>query len=160
MVLPLLCSLLSSSYQNGCLAKQKVSAQINGLIAKGIKAQDITVVGFSKGAMITVIALSLLKNDDVNFAIMATCVEWYESEEFLAGLRLRGHILSIYEESDLAGSCHKLANKTPSPSSFTEISINTSKEYGAFFLPRNEWINPVVSWINRKTANKLSSGTP
>jgi hypothetical protein len=133
---------------------QKVSDQINGLITKGAKAQDITVIGFSKGAMITAIASSLLKNNDVNFVIMATCGEWYEKEEFLKELRLRGHILSIYEESDLAGSCHKLADRLPAPSSFTEVSINTGKEHGAFFLPRSDWINPVTSWINRKTANK------
>ena len=132
----------------------KISDQINDLIAKGVQAQNITVIGFSKGAMITVIASSLLKNDDVNFAIIATCGEWYESEEFLERLRLRGRILSIYEESDLAGSCHKLANRLPAPSSFTEISISTGKEHAAFFLPRSEWINPVTSWINRKTANK------
>lgn len=135
---------------------QNVSNQINDLIAKGVDAQNITVIGFSKGAMITVIASSLLKNDNVNFAIMATCGEWYESEDLLKNLRLRGHIFSIYEESDLAGSCQNLANRSPVPSSFTEVSINTGKEHGAFFLPRDEWINPVVSWINRKTANKSS----
>ena len=41
-------------------------------------------------------------------------------------------------------------------STVTGVSINTGKEHGAFFLPRDEWINPVVSWINRKTANKSS----
>ena len=135
---------------------QKVSNQVNDLIAKGVHAHDITVIGFSKGAMITAIASSLLKNDDINFAIMATCGEWYDSEEFLKELRLRGHIFSIYEESDLAGSCQGLVNRVPAPSSFTEVSINTGKEHGAFFLPRNEWINPVASWINRKKPNKSS----
>ncbi|ARN76326.1 hypothetical protein BST96_06740 [Oceanicoccus sagamiensis] len=132
---------------------QKLSEQITTLIANGTKAQDITVIGFSKGAMITVIASSLLKNNDVNFAIMATCGEWYETDEFLNGLRLHGHILSIYEESDLAGSCKKLAARSPAPSSFKEVSINTGKEHGAFYLPRSEWINPVVSWVKRETVN-------
>jgi hypothetical protein len=135
---------------------QNVSDQINGLISSGVKAQDITVIGFSKGAMITVIASSLLENNDVNFVIMATCGEWYESEEFLSGLRLHGHILSIYEESDMAGSCQKLASRSPPPSSFTEISINTGKEHGAFYLPHKEWINPIMSWISRDTANKFT----
>jgi hypothetical protein len=135
---------------------QNVSDQIIGLMINGVKAQDITVVGFSKGAMITVISSSLLENNDVNFAVMATCGEWYENDEFLSGLRLRGHILSIYEETDVAGSCFKLASRSPAPSSFTEISINTGKEHGAFFLPREEWINPIISWISRDTANKLT----
>lgn len=128
---------------------QKLSDQIRDLIAKGSKPKDITVIGFSKGAMITVITSSLLKNDEVNFAIMATCGEWYETEAFLKNLRLHGNILSIYEKSDIAGSCQKLASRTPEPASFIEVSIDTGKEHGAFFLPRKEWINPSVSWINR-----------
>ena len=126
-------------------------SQINDLIASGVKAEDITIIGFSKGAMITVIASSLLERDDVNFAIMATCGEWYENDDFLRGLRLRGNIFSIYEKSDLAGSCRLLSGRLPAPSSFTEVAIDTGKEHGAFFLPREEWINPVVSWVNRKT---------
>lgn len=131
---------------------QEVSDQIKTLIANGVKAEDITVIGFSKGAMITVITSSLLERDDVNFVILATCGEWYENDEFLKELRLYGHILSIYEESDLAGSCQNLANRSPAPSSFTEKSIKTGKEHGAFYLPRNEWINPVISWINQKNS--------
>lgn len=136
---------------------QQVSDQINSLVAKGIKAQDITVIGFSKGATITAIASSLLKNDDVNFVVMATCSEWYDTTELLKGLRLRGHILSIYEESDgLGGSCQKLAKRSPAPASFFEVAISTGKSHGAFFLPRSEWINPIVSWIHRKKPNNSS----
>ena len=129
---------------------KKVSAQINDLISKGVKPEGITVIGFSKGAMITAITSSLLKNKDLNFVIMATCGDWYESEGLLSELRLYGNILSVYEESDLAGSCQNLANRSPAPSSFTEIAINTGKQHGAFYLPRDEWIKPVVFWIKEK----------
>jgi hypothetical protein len=132
------------------LYANKLVSQINALISSGVRAGDITVIGFSKGAMIAVIASSMLESDNVNFAIMATCGDWYDSDEFLIGLRLYGNIFSIYEKSDLAGSCQSLANRLPVPSSFTEIRIDTGKEHGAFFLPIEEWIGPIISWINRK----------
>ena len=129
---------------------ENLSRQISELIANGTRAQDITIIGFSKGATITAIVSSLLKNDDVNFVIMASCNEWYNKGELLKGLRLRGHILSIYERSDeLAGSCQAVAQRTPPPSSFLELEINTGKSHGAFFIPRREWLEPIVSWINR-----------
>ena len=129
---------------------KKVVSEINELLNPGVKPEDITVVGFSKGAMITVVISSLLKSDEINFVIMATCGEWYDQDDFLKGLRLRGNVLSIYERSDLAGSCQSLVKRLPTPSSFIEIELNTGKEHGAFYLPRDEWIKPLVSWVNRK----------
>ncbi len=129
----------------------KVVDQVNSLIASGAKAENITVVGFSKGGMITAIVSSLLARDDVNFVIMATCGEWYDNDEYLKSLRLRGNIFSVYEKSDIAGSCKSLASREPVPLSFAELGIDTGKKHGAFFLPREEWLNPVVSWIRRNT---------
>ena len=80
---------------------------------------------------------------------MATCGEWYDRDDFLKELRLRGHVFSIYEKSDLAGSCQSLSSRLPAPSSFKEVVIDTGKKHGAFYLPREEWINPIVSWVNR-----------
>ena len=129
---------------------KKVVSEINELLNPGVKPEDITVVGFSKGAMITVVISSLLKSDEINFVIMATCGEWYDQDDFLKELRLRGNVLSIYEKLDLAGSCKLLANRLPGPTSFMEVELNTGKERGAFYLPRDEWIKPLVSWVNRE----------
>ena len=132
------------------LYAKKIVMQINELLTTGVKPENITVLGFSKGAMITVIISSLLKSEEINFVIMATCGEWYDQDDFLKELRLRGNVLSIYERSDLAGSCQSLVKRLPAPSSFIEIELNTGKEHGAFYLPRDEWIKPLVSWVNRK----------
>ena len=64
-------------------------------------------------------------------------------------IKLRGHIFSIYEKTDVAGSCASVVERSPKLSSFRELAINTGKEHGAFYLPRDEWIEPLISWINR-----------
>jgi len=132
------------------LYAKKIVSEINELLNAGVKPENITIAGFSKGAMITVVTSSLLENDELNFVIMATCGEWYENSDFLKKLRLRGNILSIYEKSDVAGWCQSLVSRLPAPSSFIEIEIDTGKEHGAFYLPHDEWIKPLISWINRK----------
>lgn len=129
---------------------KKLVSQINDLIGLGVIPQNITVVGFSKGAGITVITSSLLQNGKVNFAIMATCGEWYDTRPELKELRLVGNILSIYEETDIAGSCQQLVKRSPSITSFQEVAIQTGKEHGAFYLPRNEWLKPLTAWINQE----------
>lgn len=135
---------------------QYLVSEINQLIASGVEPSDITVIGFSKGAMITTIASSLLENEHVNFAIIAICGPWYDSYDSLKNLRLKGHIFSIYEETDSSGSCRSLSNRLPKPASFTEVAINTGKDHGAFFLPRNEWIKPLIAWINRESSGYKS----
>lgn len=132
------------------LYAKKIVSEINELFNAGVKPKNITIAGFSKGAMITVVTSSLLESDELNFVIMATCGEWYDSNDFLKGLRLRGNVLSIYEKSDIAGSCQSLVSRLPAPSTFIEIEIDTGKKHGAFYLPRDEWIKPLVSWVNRK----------
>lgn len=129
---------------------KKLASQINNLIDAGVNPEDITVVGFSKGGNITAITSSMLNNDQVNFVLMAICGAWHEEQDMFKNIKLKGHILSIYEETDVAGSCESLASRTPKPASFKEVAINTGKDHGAFYLPRDEWFQPLVSWINRE----------
>ena len=129
------------------LYAKKVVSQVNGLVKLGVKPKNITVLGFSKGAGITIRVSSLIDNKNLNFAILATCGPWYDSEPDLLQLCLSGHILSIYEETDVAGSCKSLAARGSQVSSFTELAIRTGAEHGAFYLPREEWVGPVLSWI-------------
>ena len=58
-----------------------------------------------------------------------------------------GNIYSIYETSDMVGSCQFLINQSSGVNSFSEISISTGKEHGAFFTPIIEWVKPVKNWL-------------
>ena len=71
----------------------------------------------------------------------------------VSGLQFSGHVLSVRETSDdLVGSCNGLANDSVNLGSFKEITISTGKEHGAFYLPRPEWLDPVLNWIEYGTA--------
>jgi hypothetical protein len=61
--------------------------------------------------------------------------------------KVYGKVFSIYETSDIVGSCQFLINQSSDVSSFNEISISTGKEHGAFFKPISEWVKPVKKWL-------------
>ncbi|WP_257171975.1 hypothetical protein [Colwellia sp. M166] len=61
--------------------------------------------------------------------------------------KVYGVVHSIYETSDMVGSCQFLINQSSNVSSFNEISISTGKEHGAFFKPISEWVKPVKNWL-------------
>ncbi len=127
---------------------EKVAGQVRTLLAAGVPAEHITVVGFSKGGGIATRTSALLKNDKVSFVFLAAC----GSGDFSGVNRdVRGRILSIYEESDDAGrSCAQLFAKSSGKGERKEIKIETGKSHGAFYQPRKEWTNPVLAWILQK----------
>jgi hypothetical protein len=124
---------------------QVVVEKIEEMIANGTAPEDITVVGFSKGGSIAIFASHFLSHPDVNFVFIAACADWLSSAPQLT---VNGNIFSIYEESDgLAGSCANLASRNENLSSFTELATSTGKKHGAFYLPDDGWIKPLLAWI-------------
>ena len=94
----------------------------------------------------TIVTSSLLVDTEISFVILAACTGWMTKAK---ETRLNGHVLSVFEQSDQTYSCDELANRTPKPLSFEEFSINTGKEHGAFYLPDDAWLVPVLDWIQR-----------
>lgn len=126
---------------------EKLAAQVNKLIENGVPAQNISLVGFSRGGFITAITSNYLKNKNINFVILAACTSGLAKREEIA---IYGHLFSVYETSDSVGSCSDVvARRVDTVSSFEEISISTGKEHGAFFKPRKEWLTPVKNWLKR-----------
>jgi hypothetical protein len=121
-----------------------VSAQVRRLQAAGVPAGRITVVGFSKGGAIAILACSEIADDRVNFVFIAACGDWIEA---VSGLEPRGRLLSIREASDgLAGSCEPLFTRARAGAETSEVELRLGGGHGAFFRPRDEWIEPVVAW--------------
>jgi hypothetical protein len=121
-------------------------ANIEGLLEDGVSADNIVVIGFSKGGVISIIVSSLFDRPDIRYVIMAACSDWVDA---YPQLRLTGHVLSVYENSDAtAGSCRSFAERNDALGSFQEIQTSTGKEHGAFYLPRSEWVLPVLDWID------------
>ena len=127
---------------------EKLSRQIDSLIAAKIPAENITVVGASAGAGITMQVAIKLKNPKLNYVIMGLCFsETYKEYE---GEKLCGNFLSIYESSDPHGSCDKVFEQKNCAGSFKEIKLSTGKNHGFLYQPYKEWVDPLVTWINNK----------
>jgi dienelactone hydrolase len=131
---------------------ERVVSQVDSLLAAGVAPARITVVGFSKGGGIAMRASARLARTDVGFVFMASCSD-QESE-----LRVAGHLLSVFEESDPLGrSCRKLFARALRGSTHREVRIATGRRHGAFYQPLAEWLVPVREWIRRR-ADREPSG--
>src|SRR6185369_14320994 len=71
-----------------------VQGQAAGLLADGVPPQNITIVGASKGAVIAMLASTLLRNRDMNFVLMSNCNDWVREHY---RIDLYGNVLSLYD---------------------------------------------------------------
>ncbi len=121
----------------------KVARQVDSLIKKGVRPNEITVIGASKGSVIAMLTSSTLKNKDVNFVFMAGCFGGDHD------IRFCGNILSIYEQSDGVGSCQVLKSSSSLPiPHYKEITLHTGLRHGFLYKPLKEWVIPAVKWAN------------
>lgn len=125
----------------------RVAEQVRTLLQAGVSPRRVTVVGFSKGGAIAVLAASRVADPEVSYVVLAACGPWLDSAP---DLRPTGRLLSIREASDgAAGSCRPLLDRAPDGIQTREIELHLGGGHGAFFTPRDEWIDPVVGWANQ-----------
>jgi hypothetical protein len=122
----------------------KLSNDVKKLITLGVKPQNITLLGFSRGGEITILASRQIQNPDINIILLASCANFMKNNE---SFQVYGNVYSIYETSDVVGSCQFLIKQSSGVNSFSEISISTGKEHGAFFIPIIDWVKPVKGWL-------------
>ncbi|MBI2841670.1 MAG: hypothetical protein HYX75_25425 [Acidobacteria bacterium] len=118
----------------------KVAGQVTKLLAAGLPPEHVAVIGHSKGGVIALLAAAI-NNPRINYAVMAGCLRSgpQPGAELLS--KVRGRILSIYDESDReAGSCKAIF--TPA----REVVLKVGLGHGVFFKPRKEWLDPVLDW--------------
>jgi len=124
-----------------------LSAQVTILLNKGVPAQNITLIGFSRGGFITALVSSKLANKELNYVIMAACTSRLANNEAVV---IYGNLLSIYETSDGVGSCDNVVKRNPDAiNSYQEVAISTGKEHGAFYTPNPSWLDPIKKWLKR-----------
>jgi hypothetical protein len=122
----------------------KVKRQIDSLLKIGVKANDITVIGASKGSLIAMYVSTYSKNKEINYVFMAACYANEPNTE----LNFYGNILSIYEKSDGAGTCLSLKNESTGINHYKELELTTGLRHGFLYKPLSEWINPTLKWAN------------
>ncbi len=122
----------------------KVVTQVTTLLDAGVPPERVTVVGFSKGGGIAILASSMLTNDRLNFVFVASCGPWYADRP---GIVPRGRLLALREASDdLAGPCDELFARWPANADRSEIVLDLGGGHGAFYRLHPEWVEPVVAW--------------
>jgi glyoxylase-like metal-dependent hydrolase (beta-lactamase superfamily II) len=120
--------------------------QIDSLISNGIKPNEITVVGTSKGGYIAQYVSTLANNPKLNFVFIAS----FQNNDIqnIPEINYCGNILTIFEKSDLYGvsALEREQNSTCKIENFKEIELNTGLRHGFLFKPLKEWIEPTVQW--------------
>jgi len=123
---------------------KKLTENANTLIREGVKPENITFIGFSRGGAITALTSNYLASNKANFIILAGCSGFIKNN---TEIEVIGNVFSIFETSDKVGSCQFLIDRSKRVNSFEEFSISTGKEHGAFYNPLPEWVIPVKKWL-------------
>ena len=140
-------------------AADDLVAQIRRLIAAGARPEEITVVGASMGASITLRASARLGDPAVRFALLGTCLAAdmarVRDEE---GKTPRGRVLAIREESDDTSTPCAAWNAASTGNGATarEIVIKTGQGHGFLYRPMPEWVEPLMEWAG--AARRTSGG--
>ncbi|MEO0575184.1 MAG: alpha/beta hydrolase [Pseudomonadota bacterium] len=124
---------------------ERLSNWVRTLVEAGVAPERITLIGFSRGGEITARASNQLRPLPINTILLATC--WERGVQDEPAITLTGRLLSIYETTDVALSCEKLAERSGKLIDFEEVVISTGKEHGAFFRPDPSWVDPLLSWL-------------
>ncbi len=129
------------------LYADKVVGEVRAMLDRGVPPAHITIVGASKGAVITSLVSTRLREPGVRYVLLANCNDWLIRTH---DPRLTGEVLSIYEKSDdLGGTCRPLAARSPGLKRFSEIALNTGLGHGMVYRPIRAWVDPAASWAKR-----------
>lgn len=141
---------ISEQRSKGTDVKQyaaKVAGQIKHLIKEGVSPRHITVVGASQGSWIAMLTSTYLKKRAINFVLIAGCSA---EDDFLKLVNLHGNVLSIYERTDVAGTCQKVRDDATGIGKYEELELNTGLRHGFIYRPMMEWIEPTIAWAMKK----------
>ena len=140
-------TVITESRPKGTEAKEyarKVVEQIETLLKAGARPNHITVVGASKGAIITMFASTMLRNRDVNFVIMAACNDWLMRTH---DIDLHGNVLSIYDVNDEFGrTCQPFFDKATGLDRHKEVELQIGTGHAILYKPLPDWIDLIDEW--------------
>jgi hypothetical protein len=140
---------------------KKITGQVNRLLKAGVPQGNITVVGASKGGAIAFYVSSEMKQREINYVIIASCVGKFAQDAANRGMILTGNVLSIYDIKDEHfGSCQPFfqAAKDKGLNRSKEIALDMGNGHGFHYVPAKEWIDPVIDWARGKKQGDLKTG--
>jgi len=124
---------------------QQISNRIDSLILTGIRPNQITVLGASKGGVMAMI-ISNMNETPINYIFLGSNNITIEQENDWS---FNGRILGIYDLSDkLAGKPYDhWIEQSPNAKSFKQVELNTGVGHGFLYKPIDEWLLPTKEWI-------------
>ncbi|MBT4907713.1 MAG: hypothetical protein HOK98_16465 [Rhodospirillaceae bacterium] len=131
--------------------RTRVIPQINALLEKGVPANRITVVGFSKGGTMTLVLSAQAGKSGLNIVNLAGCGKGrfraaYDSFLKNDASKMQGRMLSLYDPADLiAGTCEEAA-KLGARLKMTEVALKAGKGHATFYSPNPAWLDRIASW--------------
>lgn len=118
----------------------KIILQLETLLADGVNAEDITIVGASKGGLIAMMVSTKFTDPAISYIILGSCNQWVADHYAFS---LHGRIFSIFEHTDEMGgeSCDVMKANSPDMYSFIEMKTNTGLGHGFLYKPLDEWMD-------------------
>jgi hypothetical protein len=130
------------------LYARHVADEVRELLKQGVPASHITVIGASKGAVITMIASTMLQQPDVRYVLLGACNDAIIKS---FDIRLSGHVLSVFEASDEYGqSCAPFFARAGALRSHDERALKLGISHSFLYTPRDEWLAPALAWIREE----------
>ncbi len=129
--------------------------EVKVLLDRGVPADNVVLMGFSRGGVITLKASELLQQPRLRLILMASCFPGLGKRN----LQPVGRLYSIYETSDGVGGCAPLLQRWPDLQHVDERAIATGLGHGAFYRPRAAWMDIVRGWLDN-TGHAQRTDTP
>jgi len=134
-------------------ARTRTLKRVKALITMGVPAHHITVAGFSKGGLMSLIVATQAKQPKLNIVNMAGCGKGQfrkAYENFLANdaSKMSGRMLSIYDSQDkISGSCKETKAKS-AQLVFEETVLEVGAGQATFYTPKKVWMEKITVWAN------------
>lgn len=126
-----------------------IVGQVRALRRAGVPAENITVVGFSKGGYMTLRAARALRDPDISYAILAGCVAEAMAGDDLSADGLDGRLLSMADSADDLGfPCTPLFERNTHLASPISIVFHEGSGHGLFYADDPVWLTPLMDWID------------
>ena len=129
-------------------AMEAVTA-INALIASGVPADHIAIVGASKGSLIASRVSHELGDRQMKLVILAGC--WPSMVETLIANEqfVFGDVLEVrdIEDKGLEPGCGELIDSSPGVTRHKAIVTELGVSHGLIYRPYKEWLEPTLEWV-------------
>ena len=127
---------------------EKISSQIKTLLANEVSPNNITLVGASKGGIISAYISNMLQKKELNFVFLAGLFEKCLVDE---SLKLYGNVLSIHDRSDKLSMTPELYfQRSEGLGTFKKIVLDLDVGHGLIYRPYREWLDPMLGWLKAR----------